>query len=74
MTNDVVYGIQCNGQNFTIRISHPKAKYKVRGYLTDASNIEVGSGRWDTPQDADSALKEIARRVVARQELEKNKS
>lgn len=66
MTNDLVSTIQSNGQTFTIRISHPKPNYKYRGYLTDAANNELGSGRWDTVRDAKSALQAMASRVAQR--------
>ena len=68
MPDDVVYGVQVCGQEFTIRIRHPKAKYQYRAYLTNAANVHVSSGRWNTPEEADRELREQARLFATRVE------
>ncbi|HZQ07479.1 MAG TPA: hypothetical protein VFD70_12940 [Anaerolineae bacterium] len=65
MTNDSEYVVRFNEQEFTIRITQAKEKQQYRAYLFDAVNNELGSGRWNTSEEADLALKEIAQRVAA---------
>lgn len=64
MTNHRDETFELNGQTFRIVINQPKAKRQYRGYLTNHTTLELGSGRWDTIEQAEAALRAMAHKIA----------